>query len=96
MVHQPIFTGIAQQLPENFDNVLAFDLTDRYWLWGSERTAISLFAEWQWMLNYGVGSVATRSGSGLQGYGTTLNAFGSGNFYNVEVNNFIVGLDFSY
>jgi hypothetical protein len=96
VVHQPIFTGIAQQLPENFDNVLAFDLTDRYWLWGSERTAISLFAEWQWMLNYGVGSVATRSGSGLQGYGTTLNAFGSGNFYNVEVNNFIVGLDFSY
>ena len=96
MIHQPYFTGIAQQLPGDFDNVLAFDLTDRYWLWGSERTAVSLFAEWQWMLNYGVGSVVTQSGTVLQGFGTVLNAFSTGNYYNVVSNNFIIGLDFSY
>jgi hypothetical protein len=98
MMSQPQFSGITQQLPGNFNNVLGFDLEDRYWLWGSDRADISLFASWQWMINYGVGSIATVSGTQMEGYGsgTTTNPFSSGGFYNVEVNNFTVGLDFAY
>lgn len=96
MLHQPTFNGISQQLPSDFDNVLSFDLMDRYWLWGSDRTAISLFAEWQWMLNEGVGSAAVQSGTVLKGFGSILNAFSEGNYFNVEANNLIVGVDFSY
>jgi len=102
MMSQPQFSGITQQLPGNFNNVLGFDLTDRYWLWGSDRADISLFASWQWMLNYGVGSIATQSGASMEGYGTgtgfggSNGFFSSGNFYNVTANNFTVGLDFAY
>ena len=101
MMSQPQFSGITQQLPGNFNNVLGFDLEDRYWLWGSDRADISLFASWQWMINYGVGSIATASGAAMEGYGSgyasnAQNPFSNGGFYNVEVNNFTVGLDFAY
>ncbi|MHB8370792.1 MAG: hypothetical protein ACYDBP_14090 [Leptospirales bacterium] len=102
MMSQPQFSGITQQLPGNFNNVLGFDLTDRYWLWGSDRADISLFASWQWMINYGMGSIATMSGTQMEGYGSGAfsssqsNPFSSGGFYNVTVNNFTVGLDFAY
>ncbi|MEC4683705.1 MAG: cytochrome [Nitrospirota bacterium] len=95
MMQQPTFANVAQ-LPGNFNNVLEFDITDRYWLWGSDRADISLFASWQWMLNYGVGSVATQNGASLEGFGAAAGQFSNGNFYNVEANNFTVGLDFAY
>ena len=98
MMQQPTFANVAN-LPGDFNNVLSFDITDRYWLWGSDRADISLFAEWQWMLNYGVGAMATASGSQLEGYGTgngTSTWSQNGAFYNVEANNFIVGIDFAY
>ncbi len=92
MMQQPSFAGTGTVLPGNYDNVLAFTLSDRYWLWGSDRADISLFAQYQYMMNYGVAGV--------------LNAFqrGAGNsalvggsyFGNVEANNFSVGLDFAY
>ncbi len=100
MMSQPQFAGVSQQLPGNFNNVLAFDITDRYWLWGSDRADVSLFASWQWMLNYGMGSIATQSGAAMEGYGATggglNNPFSNGNFYNVQANNFTIGLDFAY
>lgn len=99
MMSQPQFSGVSQQLPGNFNNVLEFDVTDRYWLWGSDRADISLFASWQWMMNFGVGSIATQSGATMEGYGSgtsTASPFSSGNFYNVEANNFTIGLDFAY
>ncbi len=100
MMSQPQFAGVSQQLPGNFNNVLAFDITDRYWLWGSDRADVSLFASWQWMLNYGVGSIATQSGAAMEGYGsgstTNGSPYSNGNFYNVQANNFTVGLDFAY
>ncbi|MHB1731033.1 MAG: cytochrome [Leptospirillum sp.] len=101
MMSQPKFAGVSQQLPGNFNNVLAFDVTDRYWLWGSDRADVSLFASWQWMMNYGVGSIATQSGAAMEGYGSGSAAaggspFSNGNFYNVQANNFTVGLDFAY
>ncbi len=92
MEQQPSFSGVAA-LPGNFDNVLAFTLLDRYWLWGSDRADISLFAQYQYMVNYGVSGVlnnlATQSGDfhGANG--------GGGYFGNVEANNFSVGLDFA-
>ena len=99
MMSQPQFANVTQQLPGNFNNVLEFDITDRYWLWGSDRADISLFASWQWMLNYGMGSIATLNGAAMEGYGSGQSAtspFSSGNFYNVTANNFTVGLDFAY
>ncbi len=99
MMSQPQFANVNQQLPGNFNNVLEFDVTDRYWLWGSDRADISLFASWQWMMNFGVGSIATTSGTAMEGFGSgtsVTSPFSSGNFYNVEANNFTVGLDFAY
>ncbi len=96
MLAQPVFAGIAPSLPGNFDDVLSFGVADRYWLYGSDRTAISLFAEWQWMENDGVGSVATQGGSRLEGFGTAAGAFSNGGFFNVESNVFLAGIDFSY
>jgi hypothetical protein len=32
MMQQPIFTGMTSNLPGNFNNVVAFTLSDRYWL----------------------------------------------------------------
>jgi len=93
MMQQPSFSGVAA-LPGNYDNVLAFTLLDRYWLWGSDRADISLFAQYQYMINYGVSGVlndlATASGSFH-----AVNV-GNGYFGNVEANNFSVGIDFAY
>ena len=96
MLEQPTFSGVAQQLPGNFDNVIEFGVADRYWLYGGDRTAISLFAEWQWMLNMGVGSFLSKGGAALEGYGTAQGAFASGNFSNVTSNSVLAGVDFSF
>jgi len=96
MLAQPVFAGVARQLPGNFDDVLSFGIADRYWLYGSSRTAISLFAEWEWMENDGVGSVVTQGGSRLEGFGTATGAFSNAGFFNVESNLFLAGIDFSY
>jgi hypothetical protein len=95
MMQQPGFTGISA-LPGNFDNVLAFTLSDRYWLWGSDRADISLFAQYQFMINYGVAGAlsgwATAAGGPSAG-----SSVGSSQFFgNVEANNFSVGIDFAY
>ena len=96
MLEQPTFSGVTQQLPGNFDNVVEFGVADRYWLYGGDRTAISLFAEWQWMLNMGVGSFLAKGGSALEGYGTAQGAFSSGSFSNVTSNSVLAGVDFSF
>ncbi|MGC8529873.1 MAG: cytochrome [Leptospirillia bacterium] len=96
MLQQPAFSGVAQQLPGNFDNVIEFGVANRYWLYGGDRTAISLFAEWQWMLNMGVGSFLSKGGSVLEGYGTAQGAFASGSFTNVTANSVLAGVDFSF
>jgi len=94
MMQQPTFSGVAA-LPGNYDNVLAFTLLDRYWLWGSDRADISLFAQYQYMINYGVsGALNGLASSG--GNFHVANIGGSGYFGNVEANNFSVGLDFAY
>ena len=99
MMQQPGFTGISA-LPGNFDNVLAFTLSDRYWLWGSDRADISLFAQYQFMINYGVAGAlsawSATSGSGSAAT-TQLSGVGAKQFFgNVEANNFSVGIDFAY
>ena len=96
MMQQPGFTGVSA-LPGNFDNVLAFTLSDRYWLWGSDRADISLFAQYQFMINYGVAG-ALSGWSTAAGLPNALNStVGSNQFFgNVEANNFSVGIDFAY
>ncbi len=96
MLNQPSFSGVSKQLPGDFDNVLAFGVADRYWLYGGDRTAISLFAEWQWMLNQGVGSFLAKGGTALEGYGTATGAFATGGFSNVTSNTVLAGIDFSF
>nr|AEQ75436.1 cytochrome 572 [Leptospirillum ferriphilum] len=93
MTQQPTFSGTGD-LPGNFDNVLAFTLLDRYWLWGSDRADISLFAQYQYMVNYGVSGVL----NGLASASGQFHAgnYGAGYFGDVEANNFSVGLDFTY
>ena len=93
MQQQPTFSGVGA-LPGNYDNVLAFTLLDRYWLWGSDRADISLFAQYQYMINYGVSGVL----NGLASASGQFHAANYGNSYfgNVEANNFSVGLDFAY
>ena len=92
-MQQPSFSGVAA-LPGNYDNVLAFTLLDRYWLWGSDRADISLFAQYQYMINYGV-SGALNDLATASGNFHAVNA-GNGYFGNVEANNFSVGIDFAY
>ncbi len=96
MLSQPVFSGIAGQLPGDFDNALSFGVADRYWLYGGSRTAISLFAEWQWLLNVGVGSILAKGGTALEGYGTAQGVFSNGGFSNVTSNAFIAGVDLSF
>ena len=96
MLSQPSFSGVSRQLPGNFDNVLAFGVADRYWLYGGDRGALSLFAEWQWMLNEGVGSLLAKGGTALEGYGTALGSFSSGGFSNATSNAILAGVDFSF
>ena len=97
MMQQPSFTGISA-LPGNFDNVLAFTLSDRYWLWGSDRADISLFAQYQFMINYGVAGALSAWSANSGGSATGLVSGVSSNqfFGNVEANNFSVGIDFAY
>ena len=93
MMQQPTFGGV-NMLPGNYDNVIAFTLLDRYWLWGSDRADISLFAQYQYMINYGVSGVLNNLASAS---GTFAHANGGGGYFgNVEANNFSIGLDFAY
>lgn len=93
MMQQPSFSGQTTALPGNFNNVLAFTLSDRYWLWGSDRADISLFAQYQYMINYGVSGMI----SGFANAKGTMNPVnGSPFFGNVEANNFSAGIDFAY
>jgi hypothetical protein len=95
MMQQPTFAGNNVMLPGNYDNVLAFTLLDRYWLWGSDRADISLFAQYQYMINYGVSGALNNLSVGSGGLTPGVNGGGS-YFGNVEANNFSVGLDFAY
>ena len=94
MMQQPTFAGATAALPGNYDNVLAFTLLDRYWLWGSDRADISLFAQYQYMINYGVSGALNTFSSNVGNGMTTIG--GSNYFGNVEANNFSVGIDFAY
>ena len=93
MMQQPSFSGQTTALPGNFNNVLAFTLSDRYWLWGSDRADISLFAQYQYMINYGVSGMISGFANGA---GTMNPVNGSPFFGNVEANNFSAGIDFAY
>jgi len=95
MMQQPTFSGQTAALPGNYDNVLAFTLLDRYWLYGSDRADISLFAQYQYMINYGVSGALNALSAGSGGTISGVNAGGS-YFGNVEANNFSVGIDFAY
>ena len=98
MMQQPSFSGGIAALPGNYDNVLAFTLSDRYWLWGSDRADISLFAQYQFMINYGVAGALSGWSGAASGSTVTTQQQGAGNnfFGNVEANNFSVGIDFAY
>ena len=96
MMQQPGFEngGSSINLPGNYNDVLAFTLSDRYWLWGSDRADISLFAQYQFMIDYGVAGA-------LSGWSTAADvsnplATSKQFFGNVEANNFSVGIDFAY
>ena len=93
MMSQPTFAGASATLPGNFNNVLAFTLSDRYWLWGSDRADISLFAQYQFMINYGVAGALSgwANGAGLSPGISSTQYFG-----NVEANNISAGIDFAY
>ena len=94
MMQQPTFAGMSSALPGNYDNVLAFTLLDRYWLWGSDRADISLFAQYQYMINYGVAGALDNLAVGS---GNLFHAVGGNSYFgNVEANNFSVGIDFAY
>ena len=95
MMQQPTFAGATAAIPGNYDNVLAFTLLDRYWLWGSDRADISLFAQYQYMINYGV-SGALNAFAANKGNANLGNIGGNSYFGNVEANNFSVGIDFAY
>ena len=92
MMHQPTFAGATSSIPGDYDNVTAFTLSDRYWLWGSDRADISLFAQYQFMINYGVSGVLNNI-SVAMGNGAN---YGNSYFGNVTANNFAAGIDFAY
>ena len=93
---QPQFSNLPSGLPGDFNNVLAFSLLDRYWLWGSDRADISLFAEWQYMINYGVAGTISAFESQNPLAVSSATTQERGFFGNVEANNFTVGIDFAY
>ena len=95
MMQPPTFAGGAFTLPGDYNNVMAFTLSDRYWLWGSDRADISLFAQYQYMINYGVAGVLSSFAAG-SGSANFPSSGGTKYFGNVEANNFSVGLDFAY
>lgn len=92
MMQQPTFGGATASIHGNYDNVVAFTLSDRYWLWGSDRADISLFAQYQFMINYGVSGVLNNL-SVAMGNGAN---YGNSYFGNVTANNFSAGIDFAY
>jgi len=93
MMQQPTFAGVSN-LPGNFNNVMAFTLSDRYWLWGSDRADISLFAQYQYMIDYGVSGMLSNFSAASSG---NFSGVGGGSYFgNVEANNFSVGIDFAY
>jgi len=95
MMQQPTFAGATSAIPGDYNNVVAFTLLDRYWLWGSDRADISLFAQYQYMINYGVSGALNAFDAG-SGNSSLTNIGGSKYFGNVEANNFSVGIDFAY
>ena len=94
MMQQPTFSGMTSNLPGNFNNVMAFTLSDRYWLWGSDRADISLFAQYQYMIDYGVSGMLSNFATAAGGNFATQG--GASYFGNVEANNFSIGIDFAY
>ena len=85
---------MTSNLPGNFNNVLAFTLSDRYWLWGSDRADISLFAQYQYMIDYGVSGMLSNFAGAA---GANFASVGGASYFgNVEANNFAVGIDFAY
>ena len=85
-------------MPGNYDNVIAFTLSDRYWLWGSDRADISLFAQYQYMINYGVAGALSgwQAASGDSATNNSVTASSNQFFGNVGASNISVGIDFAY
>ncbi len=95
MMMQPQFQNFT--VPGNFNDVIAFQLLDRYWLWGSDRADVSLFAQYQYMVNFGVAGVLSAWSTAANPGGNSLSGGAPGGFFgNVEANNFTVGVDFAY
>ncbi len=99
MMQQPSFSGGNRvALPGDFNNVLSFTLLDRYGLWQTEQTAVSLYIQYQWMLDEGVSGVLSgfeSNGTPVSGNQTTL-SHPSFLFGNVTASNFSLGVDFAY
>ncbi len=99
MIEQPAFSGGNRvELPGNFNDVLSFTLLDRYSLWQSERAAVSVYAQYQWLLNDGVsGLLGGFSSNGVQMGGNHQTASYPGSLFgNVTASNFSLGVDFAY
>ncbi len=92
MTMQPQFTNF--KVPGNFNDVLSFQLIDRYWLWGSDRADVSLFADYQFMVNDGVAGVLSEVSSAANS--PISNASQGGFFGNVEANSVTLGIEFAY
>lgn len=92
MTMQPQFSNVA--IPGNYNDVVEFQLIDRYWLWGSDRADVSLFAEYQFMMDYGVAGVLSAVSNSSTGSFQTANQ--PGFFGNVEANSWVLGIDFAY
>lgn len=99
MIDQPTFSGGNQiALPKNFNNVLSFTILDRYSLWQSERAAVSLYAQYQWLFDAGVsGLLSGFESNGVQMAGNRLvSSYPGALFGNVTASNFSIGVDFAY
>jgi len=99
MIAQPAFSGGNHvALPGNFNDVLSFTILDRYSLWQSERAAVSLYAQYQWLLNDGVSGLLGGFGSnGVQMSGHDPFPLSPGSLFgNVTASNFSLGVDFAY
>ena len=93
-MQQPGFTNIT--LPGNFNDVIEFAISDRYWLWGSDRADISLFAQYTFLFNSGVAGVLSNFATSGVTNGTLQGVGGTNFFGNVTENNFAAGIDFAY
>ena len=99
MIEQPVFSGGNQiALPGNFNDVLSFTILDRYGLWQSERTAVSLYAQYQWLFDAGVsGLLSGFASNGAQMSGNRqVSSYPGALFGNVTASNFSIGVDFAY